>query len=191
MLRHAEGEREERPLEGGRCCRQMGEDLSHSTRQRRWTRRSVSTFISSSWYSCFSQQFKSLLPLSCRVSPDSPSSFRPYFSIISSQHSYCIPITTSPCHAVAKSWVLSCLVFPSVQLRFPAATNTSTPNLPSVSSTQRCFPPQLCQSTTMNNPCPHFLHESKSSLALVPLHPHSAPSRSLALLWVLSPSLFL
>lgn len=103
-----------------------------------------------------------ILPLSLRISSDSSSSFRPCISIISFQHSHCIPISTFPCHAVAKSWVLSCLMFPSGQLCFPAVTDPSSPKCPSISSMQRHFPPQLSQFIHRNNPSLQFLQKNKS-----------------------------
>lgn len=139
-----------------------GENPSHSTVQRRWMRGSVSPSTSSSWYCCFSQQFIPLLPLSPRVSSDSSSSFRPCISIISFQHSHCIPITTFPCHAVAKSLVPSCLMFPSGQLCFPAVTDPSSPKCLSISSMQRCFPSQLSQFIPRNNPSLQFLQKNRS-----------------------------
>ena len=47
-------------------------------------------------------------------------------------------------------------------LCFPAVIDPSSPKYPSVSSMQRCFPPQLRQFIPRNNPSLQFLQKNKS-----------------------------
>lgn len=75
---------------------------------------------------------------------------------------HCNPITTFPCRAVAKSWVLSCLMFPSGELCFPAVTDLSSPKCPSISSVQKRFPPHLSWFIPRHNPSLQFLQKNKS-----------------------------
>lgn len=78
-----------------------------------------------------------ILPLSPRISSDSSSSFRPCISIISFQHSHYIPITTFPCHAVAKSWVLSCFLL--ANSAFQLSQTLPAPNVPPLLASREAF----------------------------------------------------